>query len=81
MQHLQYGMGAFDYHQRERARERDTLLPESARFYLGLLQKPWGKARGFRALRLTLLLALAQAANVCGFVFAGLRAATARIRG
>lgn len=73
-QHWQYGIGAFEYHRRVRAYQRDTILPEPLRFYANMLRFPWRQARGARALQLAGLVVMAQIANVCGFSAAALRA-------
>jgi GT2 family glycosyltransferase len=72
-QHWHYGMGAYAYHQRARAYQRDTVLPEPVRFYAGMLSFPWQHARGARAAHLMSLVVMAQTANVCGFGYAALR--------
>lgn len=67
-QHYEYGMGAFDYHQILRASGNRRLTPEPPAFYFALLAYPWKKWSGAKAISLSFLLAVSQAANLSGFL-------------
>ena len=65
-QHFTYGRGAFFFHRARARRGQPRVRVEPRRFYVELLRHPSSR-RAARAARLTLLLALAQAANAAGF--------------
>lgn len=69
-QHVGYGTGAYAYHLLLRERGQDTLRPEPWGFYWRMLRHPWTRASGWKAARLSALIALSQVANVCGFLTA-----------
>jgi GT2 family glycosyltransferase len=66
-QHLRYGHGAAGYWL---ARRQPALRVEPAGFYLKLLAYPFQALSPMRALRASLLLAVAQLANALGFIAA-----------
>ena len=66
-QHFNYGRGAFHFHRARAQHHRAPIKVEPISFYLNLLRYPFAQASGGRALRLTALLAAAQAATVAGF--------------
>lgn len=74
-QHFGYGRGAHGYHRRRLARGETRMRLEPLRFYTGLLAHPLRSGAGLRAPALSGLLALAQAANVLGFLTEALEAA------
>lgn len=67
-QHFGYGRGAHGYHARRAERGEAPVRPEPLRFYAGLLAHPVRRGAGLRAPSLSALLALAQIANVLGYV-------------
>ena len=66
-QHFVYGRGAHYYHVVRAERRAARLHVEPPAFYVGLLWYPFTRARGARALRLSTLIFVAQAANALGF--------------
>jgi GT2 family glycosyltransferase len=67
IQHLNYGRGAYRFHRLRAARRQAPVAIEPLRFYLDLVRFP-AKRHSFPAsIRLSMLLALAQVANVVGF--------------
>lgn len=67
-QHWTYGRGAWRYRLARAARERGPVRVEPLRFYTRLLAAPFVSGNGFpAALRLSVLLMLAQLANAAGF--------------
>lgn len=67
-QHFGYGRGAHGYHARRAERGEAPVRLEPLRFYAGLLAHPVRRGAGLRAPSLSALLALAQIANVLGYV-------------
>ena len=70
-QHFAYGRGAWRYHT-ARARRGSGRFRPDMRFYLSLLQYPFGRNREAKATRLLLTLLLAQTANAAGFLRQGM---------
>jgi len=66
-QHFNYGRGAFHFHQARAKYNSASIKVEPISFYFDLLRYPLAQASGRRALRLTALMAVAQAANTAGF--------------
>lgn len=67
-QHFGYGRGAHGYHARRAERGKAPVRMEPLRFYAGLLAHPVRSGAGLRAPSLSALLALAQIANVLGYL-------------
>ena len=67
-QHFGYGRGAHGYHARRADRGETSVRLEPLRFYAGLLAHPVRHRAGLRAPSLSALLALAQIANVLGYL-------------
>lgn len=68
-QHLNYGRGAFHFHQ-IRARHGQTAIEvEPPSFYLNLIASPFSRIRVGRSLLVAALLMIAQVANAAGFFF------------
>ena len=66
-QHFRYGQAAFYFHQQRARRGQGLIQLEPLHFYSRLLRYPFLRSRGLLACTLTLLLALAQAANASGY--------------
>ena len=66
-QHVNYGRGAFYYHQRRTRRGGERQAAEPLSFYLGLLRYPLAQRPGLAGLPHAALLLLAQVANAAGF--------------
>ncbi len=66
-QHFNYGRGAHYYHMVRAQRRAEPLRVEPAAFYFNLLRYPFTQAHGARALQLSSLIFIAQAANALGF--------------
>lgn len=66
-QHFRYGQAAFYFHQQRARRGQGSIQLEPLHFYSRLLRYPFLRSRGLLACTLTLLLALAQAANAGGY--------------
>lgn len=73
LQHVEYGGGAFDYHQRRLRAGANDLRLEPFGFYAGMMRYPWRYTEREPA-RLMALIALSQVANAFGFFRALLRA-------
>ncbi len=73
-QHFNYGRGALRFHRARARRRQSRLRIEPISFYLGLLRYPFSQMGGWRALRLTALLAVSQAANAAGFFWGNVQA-------
>ena len=71
-QHFNYGTGAWQFRKSKQARGLAGPELEPLRFYLDLLSHAWKHGLD-QPLRLSLLLALSQAANALGFGWAALR--------
>ena len=71
-QQYQYGCGAALFRRARAAREGGTVRVEPLSFYVNLIRHPF-KARASRAVRMSLLLTLAQVAGATGFLWASLR--------
>jgi len=67
-QHFGYGRGAHGYHARRAERGETSVRLEPLRFYAGLLAHPARRGAGLRAPSLSALLALAQIANMVGYL-------------
>lgn len=67
-QHWRYGRGNFLFQQQRAARGFEAFRLEPLPFYLDLLRYPFKTESGGRALRLALLLTLAQLSNLRGFI-------------
>ena len=68
-QQFRYGRGAFHFQVRRRQREEEPLRVEPLHFYARLLAYPWRSEDSPRAAALTMLLALSQLANFCGYSY------------
>lgn len=66
-QHFNYGRGAFHFHQVRARLGQEPLRLEPLSFYLNLLQFPFSQVKDRRALLLSALLVVTQAANAAGF--------------
>jgi len=66
-QHFEYGRGTFDYHRRRAARG-SAPVGFDAGFYLHILRYPFRRHRGTRALALSGLLGITQAAKTAGLL-------------
>lgn len=66
-QHHTYGRAAFHVHRARAERSQTRLRIEPARFYIDLLRFPFGRAPLGKAMTLTGLLFVSQAANALGF--------------
>jgi glycosyltransferase involved in cell wall biosynthesis len=66
-QHFNYGRGAFHFHEAQTKYNRAPIKVEPLSFYFDLLRYPLAQASGWRALRLTALMAVTQTANAAGF--------------
>ncbi len=66
-QHFNYGRGAHHYHVIRARRRAEPLRIEPRAFYFNLLRFPFTQTRGVRALQLSALIFIAQAANALGF--------------
>jgi GT2 family glycosyltransferase len=73
-QHFGYGRGAFRFHRKREAGGADRFKPESA-FYSKLLRAALAQPRRGQSIKMTALLAWAQAANAAGFFHERLRSA------
>lgn len=73
-QHFGYGRGAFRFHRKREAGGADRFKPESA-FYSKLLRAALAQPRRVQSIKMTVLLAWAQAANAAGFFYERLRSA------
>ena len=65
--HLTYGRGAFRHHQARAHRGSGPFRPDT-RFYMRLILNPFKQKQRKRALRITMLLMISQAANALGFL-------------
>lgn len=66
-QHMNYGRGAFHVHTLRAQRSGGRITVEPLAFYLNMLRYPFGVHSGFKAVRVSALLILAQWANATGF--------------
>ena len=66
-QHFAYGRGAYKFRVEHTRREAKGVRVEPFTFYTGLLGFPFHHGRPWRAVRLALLLGVAQVANAAGF--------------
>ncbi len=66
-QHFNYGHGAFYFHEIGSRRGQESIKLEPLSFYLNLLNHPFSGRQGHRALLLTVLLLVSQAAHTAGF--------------
>ncbi len=66
-QHFNYGCGAASFHQARGRRNLGDVKLEPLSFYLTLLRYPLSQGDGRRAIAMTTLLILSQAANAAGF--------------
>ncbi len=66
-QHLHYGRGAYQFHATRARRTADPIRVEPLRFYLNLLRYPFDREPTRRAIALSALFTVAQAANTIGF--------------
>lgn len=66
-QHMNYGRGAFIFHQAHARRDKNRIRLEPLSFYLKLLQYPFLQTRGLKSVILALLLVVSQMANAAGF--------------
>ncbi|MBE9138521.1 glycosyltransferase [Nodosilinea sp. LEGE 07088] len=66
-QHVNYGRGAFYFHQVRSRRQAQPMAVEPITFYLELLAYPLRRQQGWRSLALSGLFLLSQVANVAGF--------------
>jgi GT2 family glycosyltransferase len=73
-QHFGYGRGALRFHRKREAGGADRFKPESA-FYSKLLRAALAQPRLIQSIKMTALLAWAQAANAAGFFYERLRSA------
>lgn len=73
-QHFGYGRGAFRFHRKREAGGADRFKPESA-FYSKLLRAALAQRRKSQSIKMTALLAWAQAANAAGYFYERLRPA------
>ena len=69
--HLTYGRGAYRYHQVRAQRGSGPFRPDP-KFYIRLILDPFIQKQRKRALRVTVLLMISQAANGLGFLWEGL---------
>ena len=67
-QHFNYGRGILVFRLARRRRAGSALLPEPAKFYVGLLLSPMVRSSSAGRWRLTALLAVAQLATLAGAV-------------
>jgi GT2 family glycosyltransferase len=74
-QHFGYGRGAYQFHRKREARGAGSFKPESA-FYSKLLRAALAQTGVAQSLKMTALLAWAQAANAAGFFYERLRPAS-----
>ncbi len=72
-QHFNYGRGAYYFRRIVAVRDQEALCVEPLRFYSDLLRYPATREGGLESIRLSLLLAISQAANVSGFVYERVR--------
>lgn len=72
-QHLNYGRGAFHFHQLRARRQETSIGPEPLAFYLNLLRFPLVQKAGVRRWFHAALLAASQVANVTGFFWEAAR--------
>ena len=68
-QQFRYGRGAFQFWQRRHAEHGAVNQVQPLRFYIGMLTFPFGRERPERAIAMSLLLALSQAAGFCGYIY------------
>ncbi len=68
-QHYFYGRGAYCFHQVRASRASGRFKVEPPSFYVGMLRYPFSCGQGLKAVPLSLLLVLAQAANAAGFFY------------
>ncbi len=80
-QHVNYGRGAWQYHQIRAQRKQVPLRLEPILFYLNLVRFPFGKQRFFPAVIHANLLAAAQAANAAGFLISKRKGARGKGQG
>jgi glycosyltransferase involved in cell wall biosynthesis len=73
-QHFGYGRGAYSFHRKREANGAPRFKPEPA-FYTKLLRAALAQPRQSQSIKMTALLAWAQAANAAGFFYERLRAA------
>ncbi|HEX8161609.1 MAG TPA: glycosyltransferase [Pyrinomonadaceae bacterium] len=73
-QHFGYGRGAYRFHRKREAHGADRFQPEPA-FYSKLLRAALAQPRPSQSIKMTALLAWAQAANAAGFFYERLRPA------
>jgi cellulose synthase/poly-beta-1,6-N-acetylglucosamine synthase-like glycosyltransferase len=66
-QHLNYGRGAFHFHEIRARRDQTAIKVEPLSFYLNLVAYPFSRIRVGRSLLVAALLVIAQVANVAGF--------------
>jgi glycosyltransferase involved in cell wall biosynthesis len=66
--HYRYGRGSFRFHREAARRGSDGARLEPLRFYLDLVRYPLSRARGVRALALSGLMCVGQAANAAGYL-------------
>jgi GT2 family glycosyltransferase len=74
-QHFGYGRGAMRFHRKREARGAGGFKPERA-FYAKLLRAALAQPRRVQSIKMTALLAWAQAANAAGFFYERLRPAS-----
>ena len=75
-QHLNYGRGAYHFHQNRAQHNHDRVRVEPLRFYLDLVRYPLTAGNGWRSAPIAALLLVSQVANVAGYFVeraAGLR--------
>lgn len=66
-QHFNYGRGAYYFHKTRFRRNHGAVKIEPPSFYLGLVQYPFLKFNRSRAVVISLLIIIAQAANIVGY--------------
>jgi len=66
-QHFKYGRGAYYFHQARNRRYQDPVKIETLSFYLNLICYPFLRFKKIKAVFISGLIVLAQAANVVGF--------------
>lgn len=71
-QHFNYGWGAYHLHQLRAQRGAGHIQLEPLKFYVKLIAYPFTQTRVFEGTFLAMLLGLAQVANACGWIGAGL---------
>ncbi len=66
-QHFNYGRGAYFFHRTRNRRNQDSMKIEPLSFYLNLIRYPFLRFKKVKAVSISGLIALAQAANIVGF--------------